>query len=41
MPEALTSQHTQPGAAKMRGGILHLGLQCGSRRGVDLKEFKE
>ena len=39
MPEILTSERTQSeGAAKMRGGILHPGLECGSRRGVDPKE---
>jgi hypothetical protein len=38
MPQTLTSQRAQPGAVKMRGGILRPGLQCGSRRGVDLKE---
>jgi hypothetical protein len=34
----LAWQRAQPGAAKMHGGILRLGLRCGRRRDVDRKE---
>jgi hypothetical protein len=39
MPETLTLLCAQSSPAKMRGGILHLALLCGSGHGVDLKEY--